>query len=159
MSEFVAISLVLGIVGTFTGGFALLVSGLTYYYDKPRLSVEVKRFEHTQIGNMITDFYIVLDVKNFGNRSTTLNELELNFSDNGKDFTAKEPLQEKFYTDPLRDMVKVDVEAGKTIQRSLFFHYTNFLLKELREEIPCQLKLYHTHKAVEFRAISKRVPK
>src|SRR4030067_1522698 len=104
MSEYTAINLTLGIVGTLTGGFALFISFLTYYYDKPRLSVDVKRFEHKQIGNTpeIENFYIVLDIKNYGNRSTTLNEIELSFTDDGKVYSAKEPIQEGLYTDTLR---------------------------------------------------------
>ena len=95
---------------------------------------------------------------NYGNRSTTLNEIELSFKDDGKVYSVKEPMQEGFYTDPIRGMIKADVEAGKTIQRSVFFRNVCFTgLKKIREEIPCRLSLYHTHKAIKFEAISKLV--
>jgi len=75
-----------------------------------------------------------------------------------ENWTSKKPIQEGFYTDPIRGVIKVDVEAGKTIQRSVFFHNVRFTgLKKIREEIPCRLSLYHTHKAIEFEAISKLV--
>jgi hypothetical protein len=161
MSEYAGITIILGVVGTLTGGFALIISGLTYYYDKPHLSIDVKRFEHTQMGNtlMINDFYIVFDVKNSGNRSTTLNELELSFVDSKNVYSTREEIQEGLYTDPIRGMIKVDIEAGKTKERTLFFNSAHFELKQIMEEIPCHLTLYHTYKAVKFNAISKRVSK
>jgi hypothetical protein len=162
MSEYPAITLVLGIIGTLTGSFALFISFLKYYYDKPRLSVEVKRFEHTQSNNnpQIQNFYIVIDVKNKGNHPTTLNELELSFSVAGIVYFAKEPIKEDYYALFPRDMIKVDIEAGKTIEKSLFFRNEHFFeIKQVMEEIPCHLTLYHTHKAVKFDAKSKRVLK
>ncbi len=127
------------------------------------MSVKVKRFEHKHDarnpGNI--EFYIEFSANNRGNRSTTLNELELSFSDNGKAYTVKVPIEDG-YADGLTGggISKINLEASKTIDRNEFFYNTYYDgIKQVKKSINCHLTIYHTHKAFKFDATSKLVSK
>lgn len=75
--------LILGIIGTATGASAIVFSYLNYVYQKPNLDVKVTSFFHNyQKSEMFPPdmeilFFPILEIKNKGDRGTTISKIEL----------------------------------------------------------------------------------
>jgi hypothetical protein len=77
-------------INSVLGVIAIVISWLTYNSQKPNLSVKVKYCNHHYqksevfAPEMEIRFSSILEIKNRGDRGTTLNKIELSYVDNGK---------------------------------------------------------------------------
>jgi hypothetical protein len=159
MSEFPTFNLVLGIIGTITGVVALLVSYWTYRNAKPRLKVTLKRAEHIidkKLPNSV-GFTFVFTISNRGDRGTTLNEIEMSYTDNGKLHSQKKEIQHGYGT-LINDVQKVNVNPHETIDRLILFD-DDMIEEPPKKTMDFSFILYHTHGAFKFKATSKLTPK
>ena len=160
MSEYPVITLVLAIIGTITGVLALFVSFWTYWQERPKLKINVKRLEHKQDNNSLEkiEFTLEFSINNRGNRGTTLNEIEMTFSHDGRNYLVREPIQ-----DGAEDMEggikKVNVNACKTIDRVVCFEEYFDGIKVSKHNIDCHFTLYTTHGKLSFDATSEKIIK
>jgi hypothetical protein len=110
--------LVLGIIGTVTGIFAIVFSYLNYKFQKPNLTVKVKRCWHSYEKAELfpAEFEIrfspTIEIKNKGDRGTTMSKIELSFVDFGKNHFLEHPTYGKQFE-------RVD-EFGQTIKQTEF---------------------------------------
>jgi hypothetical protein len=144
MSEFLNVNL-LGIIGTVTGIFALLISYRTYSKQKPNLKVKVTNCEHnlpaiigfSQHGDM--SFWARFQIKNVGDRGTSINDIVLSFKVDGKKYQFH-----KKYFRGLQVPENRWIDAGQTIDIEADFNEQFDGTEE--DQITCTFTIYDTHK-------------
>ena len=84
MSEYPTINLLLGIIGTITGLFALFISLWSYWREKPKLKMEIIKSKHNYTHNpsekQELNLWADFQVKNLGDRGTRINDVVLSFN-------------------------------------------------------------------------------
>ena len=105
---------ILGVTGAITGVLALLVSYRTYANAKPKLKVTVKKCEHKLVEKNKIEINSQLSISNCGDRPTTLNEIELEFSQDGKKYKLKKDIEREVMDD---DNEILGVSKGVSINR------------------------------------------
>jgi hypothetical protein len=139
---------ILGITGAITGVLALLVSYRTYSAARPNLKVLTKKCNHfyrTPTSNNIT-FHPQLSISNLGDRPTTLNKIEAEFTVNGKVYSAKQDIERVECDEETGETLstsKISVEPHSTIDKFIYLEIN--AEGEQQEKIQCTFKLYHTH--------------
>jgi hypothetical protein len=154
MSEYPAINLVLGIIGTVTGVIGLFVSYWIYRREKPSLEIKVLKCEHDftvskeQVKSISfwTDFLI----KNKGDRGTTMIDMELAFEVAGQQYELKK----QYYRDRYVNEKRIWISPHETLDLSTGF-WGAFTGSD-EEQIDCTFTIYHTHGAERMRAVSQR---
>jgi len=154
MSEFSNINLVLGIVGTVTGISALFISYWTYRKENPHLKVSVLKCEHDftlSEGLAVTlTFWTGFEIKNTGDRGTSINDIGLLFRTDGLEYEWKK----KYFRGPKVVSEKRWLEAHDTLKVEADFYDT--YVGEEEEQIDCTFTIYHTHSSEKIRVISHR---
>ncbi len=147
LPQWLSTDLVLGIVGTVTGVLSLLIHLIRLRREKPNLALEPLRCMHrlsknkaggasVNIGTLIE---MELRVNNRGDWDTTVNDVQLAYSDYS---SAREKLK--------AGGVEVPKHGTKTLVHSFFIPG-----KEINEPtIDCKLTLYHTQGAQTFHIVS-----
>ncbi|MCW4030277.1 MAG: hypothetical protein NWE92_11595 [Candidatus Bathyarchaeota archaeon] len=154
MSEYPIINLALGIIGTITGVIALFISYWTHSQEKPILKVKVKSLTHEQgINPSVIKFHFEFLLSNKGNRPTTLNEIQLTFLHKGKKYSVNKEIRNVMRLED-NEPARVQAEACQTITDYIWFDFYSDEIKEIIEKIPCEFKIFHTHKAYHFSTIS-----
>lgn len=149
----------LGVIGTITGALALLISYRTYANARPNLKVKVKKIEHyreTYLEEKMKKIVIAtqLSISNCGDRPTTLNEIEVQFTHDGKQYKFKEEIL-RIGTDGEENTYhsKISVEPHETTDE---YQYFKGFVPSIPPEIICNFRIYHTHGICSFKAISKQ---
>lgn len=150
--ELSTINLVLGIIGTITGVIALFISFWTLRKERPHLEVEVLECEHnfgmSESQTMLT-FWVKFQIKNRGDRGTSINDIDLTFEDDEKEYCFKK----QYFRGQGGE--RRWVNAHDTIKIGADF-YEPFEGSE-KEQIECTFTLYHTHGAKKnIKSISQR---
>jgi hypothetical protein len=148
------IGLVLGIIGTVTGIFALFISYWTYRKAKPHLKLKVTKcvhefmFSRSQVKHIT--FWSFFQIRNLGDRGTRIREVELTFKIGTKKYTLRkyEPREK------LEHEQTIWVEAHDTALVGAYFT-TPFDSNE-EERIECTFITYHTHGVNRINAVSNR---
>lgn len=154
MSEYSNINLVLGIVGTVTGIIALFISYWTYRKENPRLKVAVLKCEHdftlsdSQIKSV--NFWATFQIKNIGDRGTSINDMGLLFRSNGREYHWKK----KYFRGPNEVSEKRWIAAHDwdNIEADFYDTYEG----TERKQIDCIFTIYHTHSSEKIRVVSQR---
>jgi len=154
MSEFSNINIALGIIGTVTGAIALFISWWTLRKESPRLRMTVLKCEHsikvsTNQVKTIT-FWVEIQIKNIGDRHTSVYDMSLAFEDNWNKYSFKKnyfrdiPSQEQRILVPAHDVVHVKADFYERYEGND------------KEQIKCTLTMYHTHKTEVVETVSRR---
>lgn len=153
---------ILGLIGTITGVLALLISYRTYASAKPKLNVTVKKCEHlydklTQEKSEKIIINSQLSISNVGDRRTTLNETEIQFVHDGKNYAFKKEFKRTVYDDDNNELgfSKVSIDPHETINEYLYFD--GLVEGNEQEKIACGFKIFHTHGEYSFKATSERL--
>jgi hypothetical protein len=144
MSEFPLETLVLGIVGTVTGAIALFISAWTYRKEAPHLKASVTECKHkitlsADAKSKTLYFWATLLIKNRGDRGTRITDSKISFSVGDKDYCYSK----KYFRGIKPDTESKWVEAHDTIELSADFY--EVYDGEEKNQIKCQLTLFHTH--------------
>jgi hypothetical protein len=155
LSEISNINIVLGILGTVTGAIALFISWWTLRKESPRLRMTVLKCEHSikvQTSHVRTiTFWVEIQVKNIGDRHTSVYDMSLAFEDNGNKYSFKKgyfrdiPSQEQRILVPAHDVVNVRADFYERYEGND------------KEQIRCTLAIYHTHKTEVVETVSQKV--
>jgi len=155
MSEALAIvNLVLGIIGTITGSIAVFVHYWRLKRENPHLEIRISSFEHdfaiskSQIKTI--SFWASLQVKNLGDRGTSINDVDLSFVSDRKKYTLKKRL---FIERPAQHQ-RIWINPHETLDISTDF-WTDYDGEE-RERFDCTLTIYHTHGSKEIKSVSQK---
>ena len=147
MSEYPAINLILGIIGTVTGLGALYL----HYREKPNLKVETKKCEHeytTSTSKLVTlNFTVLFEIKNVGIRGTRITDVGLLFENNPSSEIKKRCF---------RPFAESRIVNGDDTEYLCALFSINSDKQEL-DRIECFFKIYHTHgiKKVECASVKK----
>lgn len=153
MSEYPTFNLALGIIGTITGAIALVVSYVMYRREKPKLKLKIEKCEHeyvTSKSNFKTlSFYVSFEVRNLGDRGTSINDVGLSFLKKGKKTfeikkTTFRPYAERIWLNA-HDTVNFAVNFGITAGGEL-------------GRIDCLFTIYQTHGNDTIKCTSVRKP-
>lgn len=160
--------LILGIIGTATGASAIVFSYLNYVYQKPNLDVKVTSFFHNyQKSEMFPPdmeilFFPILEIKNKGDRGTTISKIELSFIDDGKKYVSHHPTygKESEIADGWGKTIKqVEfrwINPSETIcLNKVFVEWSKEFIP--KETIDCVLTVFSTRKNKEVKITSKKV--
>ena len=154
MSEFSAINLVLGIVGTVTGIMALFIHFWRLRRERPRLETKVLQCKHdftvskSQIKTI--SFWAGFQIKNLGDRGTSINDIDLTFMDNGKEYRFKK----QYFRGLRKESERRWLNAHDTIDIEADF-YDTFEGND-KEQIDCTFTIYHTHGSQTAKTISQK---
>lgn len=154
MSEFSTVNLVLGIIGTITGAIALFISYWTYRKENPRLEVSVPKCEHdfalstSQIKTI--SFWVTFQIKNLGDRGTSINDVDLSFKNDGKQYR----LRKKYFRGLAVESERKWINAHETMDVEADF-YETYEGKQ-KAQIECTFSVYHTHGAKKVTIISRK---
>ena len=99
----------------------------------------------------------LLSISNCGDRPTTLNDIEVQFTQNGKNYKFKKEIERRVYdeeTNELLEVSKISVPSHETINEWIYFEGS---VSGIQQEIDCYYKIYHTHGTCSFKATSKRL--
>ncbi len=151
------ITQILGIIGTSTGVLALIISYRTYANARPNLKVNVKKIEHysdTFIKGKNMTIATQLAISNCGDRPTTLNEIEAQFTYKGRQYKFKEEFI-RTVTDGEENVgySKISVEPHETTDE---YVYLKGLISSIPKEIIFDFRIYHTHGVCSFRETSSK---
>jgi len=154
MSEFSAINLVLGIIGTVTGIMALFIHVWRIRKESPRLETKVLKCEHdftvskSQIKTL--SFWATFQIKNLGDRGTSINDMDIIFEDNGKEYRFKK----QYFRGPREASQRRWINAHDTMDIEADFYET--YEGNDKEQIDCIFTIYHTHGATKVKTVSKK---
>jgi hypothetical protein len=163
LSEYPAITLVLGLIGTVTGIIALLISYWTYRKEKPNLETEVLSLTHnftpTSSNGKHINFWVRFRLKNLGDRGTRINDIGLSFKINEHEYDLKANEIREVTPDGLLKAGPDFIEAHDTLVIEADF-YRTYEGKDEQEKIDCKFTLFHTHGSYDFKTTStlKRTP-
>jgi hypothetical protein len=160
------LTLTLGIIGTVTGILAIGFSYLNYNFQKPNLNVKVKNCRHYYQKELVffeIRFNQSLEIKNKGDRGTTISKIEFSFADFGKthflEYSTHRKQRERF--DELGEKSKETefrrIHPAETIVLDLGFSVCSNSSFIHREKINCILTIFTTRKnyKVKFTSINK----
>jgi hypothetical protein len=155
MSEALDIAnLVLGIIGTLTGSIAVIIHIWRLRRESPRLETKVLKCEHdftvskSQIKTI--SFWAEFQMKNLGDRGTSVNDISLSFEDDGK----KYQLKKRYYRGTFVESERKWINAHHTMDIEADF-YDTFEGND-KEQIDCTFTIFHTHGAKNVKAVSQK---
>jgi hypothetical protein len=145
-----AVNLVLGIIGTITGIIGLFIHFWRFRRENPRIEVKALGCEHSiESERSQISFWATFQMKNLGDRGTSINDVDLVFvSDN------KEHLLKKILFRPMEYSQRRWIDPHETID--LGADYLGKYEGEVKEKINCTFLIYHTHGRKKIRALSQR---
>jgi type II restriction/modification system DNA methylase subunit YeeA len=155
MSEFSSINIALGIIGTVTGAIALFISFWTLRKEKPRLKIRILNLEHdfavshSQIKTI--SFWVMFQIRNLGDRGTSINDTELAFIDDGKQHSLKKEYW-KGYAHESERRNWINAHETKEMKDDLYGRFDG----NEKERMDCVFTIYHTHGALHVDAVSER---
>jgi hypothetical protein len=139
-----SINLLLGIVGTITGLFALFISLWSYLREKPNLKLEIIKSKHNFTHNLIEkqrlNLWADCQVKNLGDRGTRIRDAVCTFNHEGKSYRFRKYILGKEGTALFADTW---VEAHDW--RVFSVNFLNEFEEAQLESIDFIITLYHTH--------------
>jgi hypothetical protein len=159
----------LGIIGAVSGIIALVISYRTYSKQKPNLKVKVANCEHNQffqtdIHHVAINLWAKFQIKNVGDRGTSINDIVLSFMVDGKKyqfhkkyFRSSKDFQTTSDLENFKPSQSIWIEAHDTIDIDAGFN-EQFDGRE-ENQIVCVFTIYDTHKTYRVRAISKNKKK
>ena len=152
MSEYPTFNLLLGIIGTFTGAIALVISGINYWREKPHLKINVTKCEHdyspSRPNTKNLSFWVFFQLRNLGDRGTNIYDIGLSFLKNGKTSEIKKYLFRGFDKGIwLNAHDALDFEADFMINMEEGLEL---------DRIDCFFTVYHTHRTNTIRYTSMR---
>jgi len=154
MSEFSNFNLALGVIGTITGAIALFISGWTLRKESPRLRMTVLKCEHSikvQTNQVRTiTFWVEIQVRNIGDRHTSVYDMSLAFEDNGNKYSFKKGY---FRDIPSQGHILIPAHGVVNIRADFYERYEG----NDKEQIKCTLAIYHTHKTEVVETVTQRV--
>jgi len=156
MSETLDIAnLVLGIIGTVTGSIAVIIHIWRLRKENPRLEMKVLKCEHdyavsTTSSAITISFWTDFMIRNVGDRGTSINDMDLDFQENGQKYHLK---KQHFWAGQAGGE-RIWISPHETLDLSTNFYQT-FQGKE-KETIDCHFIVYHTHGAENIKAVSQR---
>jgi len=135
---------------------ALLISYRTYANAKPKLKVTLKKCEHRLVEDNKIVINSQLSISNCGDRPITLNEIEVRFTQNGKNYEFKKEMERKVYDEDSSEewISKMSVNPHETTDEWVYFEGS---VAGIQQEIDCYFKIYHTRGTCSFKATSKRM--
>lgn len=153
MSENINVAnLVLGIVGTITGAIALFVSYWTLRKENPKLKIRALKCEHNvrvSTNNIKTlSFWTELQIKNVGDRGTSINDAEIEFEVNGRRYTFKK----QYFVNAAAKNIWVNPHETTYVEVQFWEAYDGADL----ENLDCTLKVYDTHRCMNVAVNSHR---
>jgi hypothetical protein len=155
LSEFSNFNLALGLIGTITGTIALFISYWTLRKESPRLRMAVLKCEHSikvQTSQVRTiTFWVEVQVRNIGDRHTSVYDMTLAFEDNGKKYSFKKD----YFRDVLPEEPRILIPAHDVVNVGADFYHR--YEGNDKEQIKCTLAIYHTHKTEVVETVSQRV--
>jgi len=154
MSEYPAINLVLGLIGTVTGTIALIISYIVYRKDQPRLKVTITKCIHN-FNDALThiNLWVTFQIRNQGDRGTRINDAGLSFSINEQKYNLKKQNFGEFHGGSL---TSVWIKAHDTESFTAYFSENlESNLKKKLESIDCTFTIYHTHEPLTIKTTSK----
>ncbi|XES77674.1 MAG: hypothetical protein ACBZ72_02065 [Candidatus Bathyarchaeia archaeon] len=154
------LSLVLGAIGTITGVLSLVWK---FENQRPKMKIKVKEITHTfhetKSGKEI-HFLVDLEIWNHGDRGTTINKIELAFSDDKKrhvleqETRGRENMRTGFFGTKIIEVERKWVNPNELIEENL--NLTDEYTGSEKDDILCIITLYHTRKTLRSEAISKK---
>jgi hypothetical protein len=145
-------NLVLGIIGTVTGSIAVIIHIWRLRKENPRLEAEAVKCEHdytvSKSGIKTISFWTDFMIKNIGDRGTSINDIDLDFEEDGQ----KYHLKKQFFMWRPAEEKRIWISPHETLDLSVSFYQT-FQGKE-RETIDCHFIVYHTHGAENLKTVS-----
>jgi hypothetical protein len=155
LDEFSSVNLALGIIGTITGIVALFISWWTLRKEKPHLEVSVLSCEHMSVISQSkvknVSFWIRFQLKNTGDRGTTINSVDLIFNDDSKKGRYK--LQSWSLNGVILQQDKTWLNAHETADVETNFVAIPFPDAD-KELMNCTFTIYHTHGAKPIECVS-----
>ena len=153
MSEYSSITLVLGIVGTITGIIALFISFWTARKENPRLKGKVLSCSHwysvAQNNVKMISFSSTLEIRNIGDRGTTINDADLTFWNRGKKYQFT-----KLYFRGDQALSKSRwIEAHQLVE--IYPDFYQIFNGTEEEQIECQFQVFHTHGSIKIKGKSE----
>ncbi len=154
MNDVEVVTLVLGIIGTVTGIVSLSLHYWRLRKESPRLETKVLKCEHnlrvskSQIKTI--SFWAGFQIKNLGDRGTSVNDINLSFEDDGK----KYQLKKRYYRGTFLENERRWINAHDTIDIEADFY--NTFENNDKEQIDCTFTIYHTHGAEKVKTVSQR---
>jgi hypothetical protein len=154
MSEFSNINLVLGIIGTITGAIALFISYWIYRKENPRLEMSVSKCEHdftlstSQVKTI--SFWVTFQIKNLGDRGTSINDVGLFFRSNGNHYRLKK----RYFRGLTVESERKWINAHETMDIEADFYET--YEGNDKTQIECTFSVYHTHGAKKVTTVSQK---
>jgi hypothetical protein len=147
MSEYSSITLVLGIVGTITGIIALFISFWTARKENPRLRGKVLTCEHwypvSEKNVKMISVFPTLEIRNIGDRGTTINDVDLSFWNSGK----KYQFRKLYFRGEQAQSQRRWIEAHQLVVLEPDFSEAFDGTEE--KQIECQFRVFHTHGAIK----------
>jgi hypothetical protein len=157
MSEqFSIVNLVLGIIGTITGIIALFISYWTFRKESPHLETKLLKCEHdfaiSKSQAKTISFWTEFQIKNLGDRGTTVNDIGLTFVDDGKEYNFKKQYYRGRYGTGETQRKWINAHETMSVEADFFEPYEG----NERDQIECTFTLYHTHGAEHVESISHK---
>jgi hypothetical protein len=147
------VNFVLGIVGTITGAIALFISYWAFKKENPKLEIRTVKCEHSvrvSTKNIKTlSFWTQLEVKNVGDRGTSINDAQIEFEDSGKKYIFKK----QYFEDATSRNVWINPHETTYIGVQFWGAFDGADLENLN----CTLKVYHTHGCRNVTVTSRRI--
>ena len=151
-------NLVLGLIGTISGIVALLIHFWRLRRESPRLEAKVFECLHnftvskSKIESIL--FWAHLQIKNLGDRGTSINDVELTFEDEEKEYRLR---KEYFSAGELAGTKRKWINAHDTIEIKPYFR--EIFEGNDKEKIDYTFTIYHTHGAEEIDGTSQKTEK
>jgi len=154
MSEVLDLAnLVLGIIGTITGSIAIFIHFWRLRKESPRLEGEILKCEHdfavSKSKIKTVSFWVELQIKNLGDRGTSINDIDLNFEDDGQNYHLK-----GYFRGNVEDSQRRWISPHETINISVDYWIT--FEGNDKEQIDCTFTIYHTHGSQNVKTISQK---
>ena len=150
-------NLILGIIGTVTGSIAVVIHFWGLKKANPHLDIKPLKSEHSfkvstsQVKTV--SFWTEFEVKNLGDRGTSINDISLSFKDNNRKITARKKWFRLDGEYPPND--KIWIDAHKTLNVGADFVAIEFQGDD-KDQIDCVYMFHHTHRTQKIETTSKR---
>lgn len=147
-------NLVLGIIGTVTGSIAVIIHIWRLRKENPHIETKALKCEHDYAvslsGIRTISFWTDFMIRNVGDRGTSINDMDLDFEDNGQ----KHHLKKQYFRDRPVAEKRIWISPHETLDLSADF-YQNFQGNE-KEKVDCHFTVYHTHGADNIKVVSQK---
>lgn len=137
--ELSIVNFVLGIIGTITGIGALIIHLLRLRKENPRIKVKVLSCEHDfEPKRNQLSFWTKFQIRNLGDRGTSLNDMDLVFISDNK----RHLLKKQYFRGPVEASERKWINPRETMDLEVDFweEYRG----EVEEKINCTFSIYHT---------------